>query len=112
MSDETTHEQGSSAPAPMVLVVDDDASITEVIRAAMEDEGYRVLTAVDGGALPLAHTQRPDVILLDLHMPAMDGAEVSRRLRADPATAHIPIIVMSAGHQLKRSPRTCPSTTS
>ena len=101
MSTESGHQRRMSPrPGPLVLVVEDDESITGVIRPALEDEGYRVLTAVGGGALPLAHAQQPDVILLDLHMPLMDGAEVCRRLRADPATAHIPIIVMSASRHL------------
>lgn len=83
-----------------VLVVDDDDAIVEVIRSALEDEGYRVLSAVDGAALGLARDQRPDLILLDIMMPVMDGVEVSRRLRADSTTARIPIIVMSANSRL------------
>ena len=84
-----------------VLVVDDDEAIIEVIRAALEDEGYGVLTAVNGAALALAHDRQPDLILLDIMMPDMDGVEVSRRLRADPATASIPIVAMSAHSRLR-----------
>lgn len=79
-----------------VLVVDDDPSIIAFLTAALDDEGYRVLTATGAAALTLARTQRPAVILLDIMMPGMNGLEVSRRLRADPATATIPIIAMSA----------------
>jgi CheY-like chemotaxis protein len=84
-----------------VLVVDDDEAIVAVIQGALEDEGYRVLTAVDGAALQIARDQHPDLILLDIMMPVMDGVEVSRRLRADPATADIPIVAMSAHSRLR-----------
>lgn len=83
-----------------VLVVDDDPHIVAFLTAALEEGGYQVLSAVDGAALQLAHDRPPDLILLDIMMPIMDGVEVSRRLRADPVTARIPIIVMSARHRL------------
>ncbi|HTD78291.1 MAG TPA: response regulator, partial [Chloroflexota bacterium] len=63
-------------------------------------QGYTVLCAVDGAALGVARERQPDVILLDILMPGMDGVEVSQRLRADPATARIPIIAMSAQERL------------
>ena len=84
-----------------VLIVDDDPAIVELVEMALDDRGYRVLSAVDGVAVAMAHDQRPDVILLDINMPVMDGAEVSQRLRADPLTAAIPIIVMSAHERLQ-----------
>src|SRR5919204_6967253 len=83
----------------LILVVDDDPDIVEVLRCLLHDAGYEVATADDGAALPLAHERQPHLILLDILMPSMDGAEISRRLRADPATAHIPIIAMSATPQ-------------
>lgn len=86
--------------ARTVLVVDDDQAILDFIDAALTEEGYQVLKATDGAALSLAHDQRPDVILLDIQMPVMDGIEISRRLRADPDTQEIPIIVMSAKDRL------------
>src|SRR5579864_8208775 len=70
-----------------VLVVDDDASIVELLEVALEGRGYEVLTAVNGTAVQVARERRPDVILLDVNMPGMDGEEVSRRLRTHPATA-------------------------
>jgi CheY-like chemotaxis protein len=84
-----------------ILVVDDDDAIVEVIRAALEDEGYRVLSAINGAALGLARDRQPNLILLDIMMPEMDGVEVSRRLRADPTTASIPIVAMSAHNRLR-----------
>ncbi len=83
-----------------VLVVDDDPSIVELVVLALEDEGYRVQHAVDGAALRLAQEEPPDLILLDYMMPGMDGGEVSRRLRADPRTAAVPIVMMSAVQRL------------
>ncbi len=84
-----------------VLVVDDDAAIVDLLETALEEEGYQVLATVGAAAVPLARDLQPAVILLDINMPGMDGIEVSRRLRADPATAHIPIIVMSAQDRLR-----------
>jgi CheY-like chemotaxis protein len=84
-----------------VLVVDDDPDIRAFVELALEDEGYEVASAVDGEALVQAREQHPDVILLDLMMPGMDGVEVSRRLRDDPATAAIPVIVMSAHDRIR-----------
>jgi CheY-like chemotaxis protein len=83
-----------------VLVVDDDEAIVDMLTMALEGEGYRVLSAIDGSALRLATEQHPSVILLDIQMPVMDGVEVSRRLRADPRTTAIPIIAMSAQDRL------------
>ncbi len=84
-----------------VLVVDDDPSIINLIELALEDEGYQVLTAVNGAALQVARDLHPDLILLDIMMPGMDGVEVSNRLRADTVTADIPIIAMSAHSRLQ-----------
>ncbi|MCA1599967.1 MAG: response regulator, partial [Chloroflexi bacterium] len=79
-----------------VLVVDDDAAIAGMVREALEMDGYRVVRAVDGESVRVALVEQPRVVLLDINMPGMDGPEVARRLRADPATAHIPIVVMSS----------------
>ncbi len=87
----------------IILVVDDDPSIVEYIQMALEDEGYLVLAAVNGAALQIAREQHPDLILLDIMMPDMDGVEVSQRLRADPVTAGIPIVAMSAQERLHAS---------
>jgi CheY-like chemotaxis protein len=75
--------------AATVLVVDDDPIIMEMVAQALEDAGYRVLTAVDGEAVTVAQQQHPNVVLLDLMMPAMDGIEVSQRLRHNTRTKSI-----------------------
>lgn len=78
-----------------VLVVEDDRAISRLLTTALTDEGYAVAHAVGGEALDVACRRQPAVVLLDLHIPGMGGAEMSRRLRSDPATAGIPIVLMS-----------------
>ena len=79
--------------ARTILVVDDDADARRIARTWLEGAGRRVFEAADGHeCLRLAHEQSPDLILLDLVLPDMDGWEAARELRADPATASIPIM--------------------
>jgi DNA-binding response OmpR family regulator len=79
-----------------VLVIEDEIAVSEVITAALEDEGYRVLTAGDGqDALQTVQREPPDAIVLDLRLPNVDGWQVVRWCRAHPATTAIPIIVVS-----------------
>ena len=80
-----------------ILVVDDEPDIVELIRHHLARERYEVITAGDGETA-LAETRRrlPDLIVLDLMLPGMDGLEVCRRLRADTRTAHIPIVMLTA----------------
>jgi DNA-binding response OmpR family regulator len=84
-----------------VLVVDDDPLIVGFLTEFLEGDGFRVHAAVGAGAPPLAREVLPDVVLLDIMMPGMDGVEVSHLLHADPATAQIPIIALSAGYNLR-----------
>ncbi|WP_165246449.1 response regulator [Paludisphaera soli] len=80
-----------------VLVADDIADNIALLAAELEDEGHEVLEARDGAAaLDLARAADPDVILMDIMMPVMDGIEACRRLNADPATEAIPVILVSA----------------
>jgi CheY-like chemotaxis protein len=79
-----------------VLVVDDDPYIVRFLQDALEEEGYAVATPLPTEAVDVARAMQPCVILLDLMMPLMDGAEVCRRLRLDPQTASIPVVIMSA----------------
>ncbi|MGC8916738.1 MAG: HD domain-containing phosphohydrolase [Thermoanaerobaculum sp.] len=82
--------------AGRVLVVDDQVSNTEALAQALEPLGYEVWQALDGPtALLLAKDRNPDVILLDLRMPGMDGFEVCRRLKADPETRLLPVVVLT-----------------
>jgi len=80
-----------------VLVVDDAATNVRLLRASLETEGYRALEATDGEtALQIATAKLPDIILLDVMMPGMDGYEVCRRLKADGRTSHIPVIFITS----------------
>jgi signal transduction histidine kinase len=80
-----------------VLIVDDDPSAREALVAILEGEGYDLQQAKDGiQALKILKQLQPDLILLDVMMPAMDGFEVCRRIRATPALAEVPIILLTA----------------
>jgi CheY-like chemotaxis protein len=86
-----------------VLVVDDEVVIAEAVAAVLQDEGYEVTTATNGQeGLARAASTRPDLVLVDMMMPVMDGEEMSRRLRENPETRDIPIVVMSAVHRSLR----------
>jgi DNA-binding response OmpR family regulator len=85
---------------PTILVVDDEPPILELVRYTLEDEQIRVLEAADGlQALEAALAARPDLILLDVQMPRLDGLEVCRRLRADPSLAGTRIVMLTAAGQ-------------
>ena len=80
-----------------ILVVDDAEANVRLLEAKLSAEYYDVLTAPDGpSALVMAAEQAPDIILLDVMMPGMDGLEVCRRLKADAATRHIPVVLVTA----------------
>jgi two-component system KDP operon response regulator KdpE len=79
---------------PLVLLVEDEAQMRRFLRAALTSRGYRLVEAEKGGeAVPLATSHNPDVVLLDLGLPDLDGLEVTRRLRE---FSSVPIIVLSA----------------
>ena len=85
---------------PKVLVVDDDPVIQRLLQVNFEMEGWVVIIADDGVAgLEAARTRKPDCILLDVMMPKMDGLSVAAELKADPDTAGIPIVLLSAKAQ-------------
>jgi two-component system alkaline phosphatase synthesis response regulator PhoP len=80
-----------------VLVVDDEEYIQHILNFSFGAEGYDVLTASDGEeALKRARKDRPDVIVLDIMMPKMDGYEACKRLKSDPQTKNIPVILLTA----------------
>ncbi len=83
--------------SPLVLVVDDDPDILDAICDILDAEGYRVSRARHGQeALREIESERPDVILLDLMMPVMDGVAFAQALRSRPAFRDVPIVVISA----------------
>src|SRR3972149_10907161 len=82
---------------PKILVVDDEPDILELVKLNLVREGYEVITASTGEqGLDLARTKLPALIVLDLMLPGMDGLEVCKRLRADPKTQGIPILMLTA----------------
>jgi len=83
--------------AEKILVVDDDLDTLKLVGLMLERQGYEITVASNGLlGLSKAATERPDLILLDIMMPDIDGYEVTRRLRADPTLAHIPVIMFTA----------------
>jgi CheY-like chemotaxis protein len=83
-----------------VLVVDDDPVIVELLVLNLELEGHEAITARDGReALTLAREGAPDLLLLDIMMPEIDGFAVCRQLREDPETADLPVVLLSARAQ-------------
>jgi DNA-binding response OmpR family regulator len=85
---------------PVILAADDDEDILELVTFRLERSGYTVLQARDGEeAFELAREKKPDLALLDVMMPKMDGFELTRRLRAEETTSRIPIILLTARAQ-------------
>ncbi len=84
-------------PAQTVLLVDDNRETVRTLRAYLEQSGFQVLTAYDGGsALQLLRGERPDLLLLDLMLPDKDGLDITRYVRADDRLKTIPIIMLTA----------------
>ena len=89
-----------SVRAPRVLVVDDDAVIRQLVEVNLELEGFDVVTAADGEeALERLAETTPDVVTLDVMMPGLDGFRTVERIRRDPATAHVQVLLLSARAQ-------------
>jgi type IV pilus assembly protein PilB len=113
--DSANEEEAPAAPAmpatlssevrsprlPRILVVDDDAALREILRDTLESERYEVVEAGDGNeALASIFKDRPDLIVTDLKMPALDGLELLRKLRRDLATCQIPVIFLTGVEDL------------
>ena len=79
-----------------VLVAEDDPDIVGLVRAVLEDEGFSTVWTVGSQTVEEARRRRPDVVLLDYQMSGMDGVRIAREMRADPRTACIPIVAMTA----------------
>jgi len=87
---------------PRILVVDDEPSVADLIEAVLVGEGYTVAIARDGAqGLMLARDWNPDLILMDIMLPAVDGSTAIRRLKGDAETSGIPIVAMSAGRTIR-----------
>jgi CheY-like chemotaxis protein len=92
---------GASARTRRVLVVDDQAIVRDTVRLALEAEGYEVAEAPDGkvGLEMLGRAEPVGLVLLDLEMPVMDGAEFVQRLRENPGTSSLPVVLCTASER-------------
>jgi adenylate cyclase len=82
---------------PLILVVDDDKAAVDILRTRLSAQGYTVVSATDGEAgLQAVREHRPDLVLLDVNMPRLDGLEVCRRLKADDTLSFVPVILVTA----------------
>lgn len=83
-----------------ILAVDDEPHILKLVSFSLRAQGFEVLEATDGlAAVDVAEKEHPDLILLDVMMPALDGYEACRRIKANPATKDIPVVMLSAKSQ-------------
>jgi two-component system alkaline phosphatase synthesis response regulator PhoP len=86
--------------AKKILAVDDERHIVRLIQVNLERAGYQVVTAFDGPeALKKVQSEKPDLVVLDVMMPKMDGFEVLKRLQANPETREVPVIMLTAKAQ-------------
>jgi DNA-binding response OmpR family regulator len=89
-----------------VLIVDDNSDVRELVRISLERGPYRTLQAADGpGGLALAEQARPDLVLLDVDLPELDGFTICRRLKAGPATSGIKVLMLTAAVQRENKER-------
>ncbi len=79
-----------------ILIVEDEPEVADLLADLLADEGYAALVSVDGAAVERAREDRPDLVLLDVMMPGMDGPTVCRHLKADARTARVPVIFLTA----------------
>ena len=99
ISDDVDHgeEPLLLAGQPFLLVVDDDEMNRDMLSRRLLKKGYQVMLAVDGqSGVELAQTEAPDLILMDMSLPVLDGWEASRKLKTNPQTRHVPIIALTA----------------
>jgi len=82
---------------PKILVVDDEEDVVRLLEFRLAKEGFEVISCADGpAALTLADQEKPDLVVLDIMMPLMDGMEVLRQIRSRRATSRIPVIMLTA----------------
>ena len=82
---------------PRILLVEDNEMNRDMLSRRLQRKGYQVVLAVDGqSGVEMAQTQAPDLILIDMSLPVLDGWEATRRLKADAATQHIPVIALTS----------------
>jgi two-component system, cell cycle response regulator DivK len=86
-----------SRAMPKILLVEDNEMNRDMLSRRLARKGYQVVLALDGqSGLEMTQTEVPDLVLMDMSLPVLDGWEATRRLKADPATRHIPVIALTA----------------
>jgi two-component system cell cycle response regulator DivK len=86
-----------SKTMPKILLVEDNEMNRDMLSRRLQRKGYQVILAVDGqSGVEMTQTQAPDLVLMDMSLPVLDGWEATRRLKADAATRHIPVIALTA----------------
>jgi len=82
---------------PRILVIEDTEDNRQIIRDLLTSAGYEMIEALDGAeGVAMAAAHKPDLILMDMQLPVLDGYEATRRIKADPALAHIPVIAVTS----------------
>ncbi len=98
-------------PKKSILVIEDTKSVRQILAAMLLEEGYEVITAIDGkDGLELARREQPDLIVLDVMLPEMNGYEVCCRLKFDEEYEHIPVVLLTARRKeadRKKAEQTC-----
>lgn len=98
---------GSGGDGASILIVEDNETIRDAFAILLEDSGYEVLQAGTGAeAMEIARERQPGLVLMDLGLPDQNGLEVTRRLKADPATAGIPVVALT-GRALESDQEAC-----
>lgn len=89
-----------AAPRRKIVIVDDDVMIREIVRLALDHAGYYVIAVGEPErALTVVRTEKPDLVIMDLYMPGLDGRELIRELKADPEIAATPVILFSGSDE-------------
>jgi len=97
-------ESGLRNENPVVLIIDDDAAIREVLSQLLEENGYETMTAVDGAqGIESVRSEKPDLIILDVMVPRLNGFDCAAAIKADPALRHIPIMMLTVIDDAQRA---------
>ncbi len=96
MTDEYASLSEATDKKPLVLILDDDPGVSETLKAVLEVRGYEVVTAAHGRtALNLLQERPPDVAILDILVPGIDGLTICRRMKSNPELMHIPVLIIT-----------------
>lgn len=90
-----------------ILVADDDPGIVDAMQILLEDEGYEVITTMDGTAIQEKFAQKPDLVFLDIWMSGINGSTICQKLKANDDTKHIPVIMFSANRDTEEIAMQC-----